>query len=81
MGIQGLLPLLKEIQQTTHLREFKGKTLAVGARYYTTLCPYYGLFGLTCVGILRLPPDSYVLLHRGAYGCAQELATGQKTTR
>jgi hypothetical protein len=30
MGIQGLLPILKDIQTVKHLREFKGKTLAVG---------------------------------------------------
>ncbi|GAA5959865.1 hypothetical protein JCM3765_000626 [Sporobolomyces pararoseus] len=52
MGISGLLPLLKEITVQKHVREWKGKTLAV---------------------------DAYVWLHRGAYGCAQDLATGKPT--
>ncbi len=54
MGIQGLLPLLKPIQNQKHLSEFAGQTLAV---------------------------DGYVWLHRGAYGCATELATGKPTTK
>ena len=54
MGISGLLPLLKSIQQYKHISELAGKTLAV---------------------------DAYVWLHRGAYGCATELATGRPTTR
>lgn len=29
MGIGGLLPLLKEIQKPSHVREWKGKTVAV----------------------------------------------------
>ena len=31
MGISGLLPLLKDIQNTKHLSEFRGQTLAVDA--------------------------------------------------
>ncbi|GAA5878936.1 hypothetical protein JCM16303_007237 [Sporobolomyces ruberrimus] len=54
MGISGLLPLLKEITVPSHIREWKGKTLAV---------------------------DAYVWLHRGAYGCAEELATGKPTIK
>ena len=53
MGISGLLPLLKSIQQYKHISELAGKKLAV---------------------------DAYVWLHRGAYGCAMELATGRPTT-
>ncbi|GAA5825534.1 hypothetical protein JCM11251_000275 [Rhodosporidiobolus azoricus] len=54
MGIGGLLPLLKEIQKTAHVMDWKGKTVAV---------------------------DSYVWLHRGAYGCAEDLALGRPTTK
>ena len=54
MGISGLLPLLKSIQQYKHISDLAGKTLAV---------------------------DAYVWLHRGAYGCATELATGRSTTK
>ncbi|CCA72785.1 related to EXO1-exonuclease which interacts with Msh2p [Serendipita indica DSM 11827] len=54
MGIQGLLPLLKSIQQQVKLSDLSGKTLAV---------------------------DGYVWLHKGAYGCATELATGKPTTK
>ncbi|GAA5999053.1 hypothetical protein JCM5350_002066 [Sporobolomyces pararoseus] len=52
MGISGLLPLLKEITVQKHVKDWKGKTLAV---------------------------DGSGWLHRGAYGCAQELATGKST--
>lgn len=31
MGIQGLLPALKSIQNTRHLSEFSGQTIAVDA--------------------------------------------------
>ena len=31
MGIQGLLPLLKEISNPIHINQYKGKTLAVDA--------------------------------------------------
>ncbi|GAA5885587.1 hypothetical protein JCM6882_007484 [Rhodosporidiobolus microsporus] len=54
MGIGGLLPLLKEIQKPAHVRDWKGKTVAV---------------------------DAYVWLHRGAYGCAEDLALGKPTTK
>ncbi|KAL8278112.1 hypothetical protein RQP46_009436 [Phenoliferia psychrophenolica] len=54
MGIQGLLPMLKDIQRPVHVREWHGKTLAV---------------------------DAYVWLHRGAYGCAEDLAQGKPTVQ
>ncbi|KAL7341578.1 PIN domain-like protein [Rhodotorula toruloides] len=54
MGISGLLPLLSEIQKPSHVKEWKGKTVAV---------------------------DAYVWLHRGAYGCAQDLALGKPTVK
>lgn len=31
MGISGLLPLLSEIQKPSHVKEWKGKTVAVDA--------------------------------------------------
>ncbi|BEI85260.1 hypothetical protein CcaverHIS002_0506610 [Cutaneotrichosporon cavernicola] len=54
MGIQGLLPALKEVQQPRHISDFRGKTLAV---------------------------DAYVWLHKGAFGCAEDLVKGRKTTK
>ncbi|BGO99453.1 hypothetical protein NBRC10513v2_003550 [Rhodotorula toruloides] len=54
MGISGLLPLLSEMQKPSHVKEWKGKTVAV---------------------------DAYVWLHRGAYGCAQDLALGKPTVK
>ena len=49
MGIQGLLPLLKSIQQPISISELAGSTVGV---------------------------DVYCWLHKGAYGCALELAQG-----
>ncbi len=49
MGIQGLLPLLKSIQQPICISELAGSTIGV---------------------------DVYCWLHKGAYGCALELAEG-----
>ena len=49
MGIQGLLPLLKSIQQPISISELAGSTIGV---------------------------DVYCWLHKGAYGCALELAQG-----
>lgn len=37
MGIGGLLPLLKEIQQPAHVRDWAGKTVAVDG--YVRLVP------------------------------------------
>ena len=52
MGIQGLLPLLKSIQQPISISELAGSTIGV---------------------------DVYCWLHKGAYGCALELAEGNDT--
>jgi len=41
MGISGLLPLLKEITHARHIKDFKGKTLAVDA--YVHLLPTLSL--------------------------------------
>ncbi|KAL1407420.1 hypothetical protein Q8F55_006853 [Vanrija albida] len=54
MGISGLLPSLKEIQQPRNISDFKGKRLAI---------------------------DAYVWLHKGAFGCAEDLVKGKKTTK
>lgn len=73
MGIQGLLPILKEITTQTHIKEWSGKTLAVDA-YARPLPPLTLAPKLTSAMI-------QVWLHRGAYGCAQELATGKSTVK
>ncbi|KAL7422078.1 hypothetical protein Q5752_002721 [Cryptotrichosporon argae] len=54
MGISGLLPLLKDIQVSGNIQDFKGKRLAV---------------------------DGYVWLHKGAFGCAEDLVKGKRTTK
>lgn len=54
MGIQGLLPLLKDIQAPIHVSALRGQTLGI---------------------------DGYVWLHRGAYGCAEDLVHGRPTTK
>ncbi|GMM53457.1 Rad2 family nuclease [Maudiozyma humilis] len=54
MGIQGLLPQLKPIQNPVSLRRYEGQTLAI---------------------------DGYAWLHKAAYSCAYELATGQPTEK
>ena len=76
MGISGLLPLLKEETVAVKLSQYKGRLLklkenpifvvVVGAYCYTDL-------GLTLV------VDISCWLHKGSYGCAMELAQGQKT--
>jgi exonuclease-1 len=52
MGIQGLLPFLKDIHEHISVSEYSGQTVAV---------------------------DAYCWLHKGAYGCALQLAQGTKT--
>jgi len=52
MGIQGLLPLLKDIQENSNMSKFKGQTVGI---------------------------DAYCWLHKGAYGCAMDLALGKPT--
>ncbi|KAI5477622.1 exonuclease 1 [Pseudohyphozyma bogoriensis] len=54
MGIQGLLPMLKEVQTPMHIKEWKGKKVAI---------------------------DAYVWLHRGVYGCAEDIALGKQTVQ
>ncbi|KNC96155.1 uncharacterized protein SPPG_08543 [Spizellomyces punctatus DAOM BR117] len=54
MGIQGLLPFLKDIHRHVHISTYRGQTVAV---------------------------DTYVWLHRGAFACALELATGRPTRK
>jgi exonuclease-1 len=54
MGISGLLPMLKDIQEVVHVKDYNGKTVGI---------------------------DAYVWLHRGAYGCAEDIATGRNSVR
>ena len=54
MGIQGLLPQLKPIQNPVSLRRYEGQTLGI---------------------------DGYAWLHKAAYSCAYELATGKPTEK
>lgn len=85
MGIQGLLPLLKECQRAAHIQEYK-----VSLLLSSTLVPL--LYDADCLlstfrcnlklfdHVLGRPQsaqgqtlgiDAYVWLHRGAYGCAE----------
>jgi len=52
MGITGLLPLLKSIQEPADVSCLKGQTVGI---------------------------DAYVWLHKGAFGCAQDLCLGNPT--
>lgn len=54
MGIEGLLPVLKDIQVPVDLSLLSGESVAV---------------------------DAYVWLHKGAFSCAFELATGKPTLK
>lgn len=54
MGIQGLLPLLKDASLPIHISSYSGRTLGI---------------------------DTYVWLHRGAYGCAREIVLGDPAPR
>ncbi|KAJ1037206.1 hypothetical protein NDA14_005283 [Ustilago hordei] len=54
MGIQGLLPLLKDASLPIHISSYSGRTLGI---------------------------DTYVWLHRGAYGCAREIVLGDPNPR
>ncbi|KAK0544796.1 hypothetical protein OC846_005920 [Tilletia horrida] len=56
MGIQGLLPLLKDIQNPTHLKEYKGKTIGVDA--YVWL--HRGAFTCAQELVLGQPTDRFV---------------------
>lgn len=76
MGIQGLLPLLKEISTPIHIKQWKGKTVAVDA-YVGHLFPRLYQPAQRSADEAKLQ----VWLHRGAYGCAEELATGTLTVK
>ncbi|XP_038075218.1 exonuclease 1-like [Patiria miniata] len=52
MGIQGLLPFLKDATHRVNVRKYSGYTVAV---------------------------DTYCWIHRGAFGCAMQLAKGEET--
>ncbi|XP_022095679.1 exonuclease 1-like [Acanthaster planci] len=52
MGIQGLLPFLKDATHRINVRQYSGYTVAV---------------------------DTYCWIHRGAFGCAMQLAKGEQT--
>ncbi|KAK0564366.1 hypothetical protein OC844_001755 [Tilletia horrida] len=56
MGIQGLLPLLKDIQTSTHIREYKGKTLGVDA--YVWL--HRGAYACAQELVLGQPTDKFI---------------------
>lgn len=76
--------MLKEIATPVHIKEFKGQTLAVDA-YVSAFSPCcLRSFSLT-VMILHGDMFSFsmnqVWLHKGAYGCAEELAMGQTTVK
>ncbi|KAL9933312.1 hypothetical protein V8E36_008030 [Tilletia maclaganii] len=56
MGIQGLLPLLKDIQTPTHVKEYKGKTLGIDA--YVWL--HRGAFSCAQELALGQPTDKFI---------------------
>jgi hypothetical protein len=77
MGISGLLPLLKDSQVRLPPRVLKFVSFDLALTRLSSqeeihISKYKGK---------TLGVDAYVWLHRGAYGCAQQLALGQPTTR
>lgn len=79
MGISGLLPLLKDSQvrllpKPYFARRSDWTWLLTDntSQEEIHISKYKGK---------TLGVDAYVWLHRGAYGCAQQLALGQPTTR
>lgn len=80
MGIQGLLPLLKDIQVSpTRCHDNRGGSVRsrltpfISHRQeHTHVSQYRG----QTLGI-----DGYVWLHRGAYACAEKLVKGEYTTK
>ncbi len=70
MGIQGLLPLLSPIHTLSHLSQLKGQTVG-GEIKLSSFCKLSH----------RLQVDAYVWLHKGAFGCAMELAQGIPTKK
>ena len=73
MGISGLLPLLKPACKPIKVSEFKGKNQSV-IRYkgeWSKLTLYFP--GQT------FAIDVYCFLHKGAFGCAEQLCQGKPT--
>lgn len=56
MGIQGLLPLLKDIQEPIHLRDFAGKS--VGVDGYVWL--HKGAYGCAFELCMNIPTKKYI---------------------
>ncbi|CAD6913258.1 unnamed protein product [Tilletia controversa] len=56
MGIQGLLPLLKDIHNPTHIKEYKGKTLGIDA--YVWL--HRGAYACAQELVLGQPTDKFI---------------------
>lgn len=86
MGIQGLLPLLKECQRAAHIQEYKVCCLLLSSTQVALLYAADCLLStFRCNSKLldhvlgrpqsaqgqTLGIDAYVWLHRGAYGCAE----------
>lgn len=78
MGISGLLPLLKDSQVRSLLSSQSERPLANPG---SGLNPAKEEIHISKYKGKTLGVDAYVWLHRGAYGCAQQLALGQPTTR
>ena len=45
MGIQGLLPVLEEIQEHKHISDYKGKTVAIDSYCWLHKAMYHLNFG------------------------------------
>lgn len=83
MGISGLLPLLKDAQEPGHIRHFKGKRyVQLQARKNASVAERNDAPGEEGHWLTprRLAVDAYVWLHKGAFGCAEDLVKGKKTT-
>jgi exonuclease 1 len=76
MGIQGLLPLLKDIQVSSALSCSESSSFQQADSLTQQVVRHVSHYAGLTLGV-----DAYVWLHKGAYSCAQELVQGTETTK
>ena len=74
MGITGLLPFLDKASRRVHVSEFKGSKVAIDVYCKTRIIKNGFIFFYF---IKRKFLSGW--LHKGAFGCAEQLVKGQKT--
>lgn len=73
MGIQGLLPLLRSIEEDVHVSAYEGAGARARAKGAAPAQP--------APAGKRVAIDGYSWLHKGVYTCALDLCLGNKTDR